>query len=269
MNYVKLIFELKNPEEADILSALLADFPCQGFEENDRQLFAFFDEGEFDHAGIDETLLPFGYTYHTETVPHINWNAQWESNFEPIRINDEVGIRAGFHPAFTDCRYDIVITPKMSFGTGHHETTRMMLEFACETDFEGKSVLDFGCGTGVLAILAYLKGAHPVLGIDNDDWSIENARENCDRNHGASIEISGMDIQAIDQRFDIILANINLNVLLETLPKLKALLSVNGHIFLSGILASDIPKLSECFTGLGFTLKSQKQKKEWVALHII
>ncbi|GBL34902.1 ribosomal protein L11 methyltransferase [Filimonas sp.] len=97
-------------------------------------------------------------------MPHINWNAQWESNFEPIRINDEVGIRAGFHPPFTDCRYDIVITPKMSFGTGHHETTRMILEYSCETDFEGKSVLDFGCGTGVLAILAHLKGAHPVLG---------------------------------------------------------------------------------------------------------
>ncbi len=268
MNYVKLIFELKNSDEADIVSALLADFLCQGFEEHDTQLFAFFNEAEFDQTAIDEVLLPFGYVYQTELVPHINWNAQWESNFEPIRINDDVGVRAGFHPAFTDCRYDIVITPKMSFGTGHHETTRMMLEFACETDFEGKSVLDFGCGTGVLAILAHLKGAHPVLGIDNDDWSIENARENCDRNDGASIEISGTDIQAIDRSFDIILANINLNVLLETLPALRKLLHPHGHIFLSGILISDIPKLSECFTGLGFTLQSQKQKKEWVALHI-
>ncbi len=268
MNYVKLIFDLKNPDDADMLSALLTGMDCQGMEENDTQLFAFFDETVFDEAAIREVLLPFPYLFKKEIVPQINWNAQWESNFEPIRINNEVGVRASFHPPFNDCKFDIVITPKMSFGTGHHETTRMMMEYACETDFENKSVLDFGCGTGVLAILARLKGAHPVLGIDHDQWSIENAKENCERNGCSDIDISDIDIQAIEQTFDIILANINLNVLLETLPKLKKILNAGGHIFLSGILVSDIPKLSECFTGLGFTLHSQKQKKDWVALYV-
>ncbi len=268
MNYVKLIFDLAHPDDADILSALLNDMDCQGIEENDTQLFVFFDEGLFDEAAIRDVLVPFSFLYTKEIVPQINWNAQWESNFEPIRINDEVGVRASFHPPFGDCKFDIEITPKMSFGTGHHETTRMMLEYACETDFQDKSVLDFGCGTGVLAILARLKGAHPVLGIDHDQWSIENAIENCERNKCGDIEISDIDIQAIDQSFDIILANINLNVLLESLPKLKKILNTGGHIFLSGILDSDISTLSACFTALGFTLRSQKQKKDWVALYI-
>ncbi len=268
MNYVKLIFELNKPGDADILSALFSDLNCQGLEETENTLMVFFYENEFDEATVNESIQAFEYMYKKELVPHENWNAQWESNFEPIRINDEVGIRANFHPPFTNCRYDIVITPKMSFGTGHHETTQMMLEFACEIDFANKAVLDFGCGTGVLAIFAAMKGAESVKGIDNDNWSVENATENCIKNKCPQIDISGQDIFTINNTFDIILANINLNILLETLPQLKKILKPKGEIFLSGILFSDIQIISECFTELGFRLISQNRKKDWVALHI-
>lgn len=268
MNYVKLIFDLKSPEEADLISAILSEVECQGFEEKDDQLLAFFYETNFDENKVLELLSPFELKYSKKLIPHENWNAQWESNFEPIRINQEVGLRADFHPPFHDCKYDIVITPKMSFGTGHHETTQMMLEYACETNFKKKAVLDFGCGTGVLAILASLKGAHPVLGIDNDEWSIENAKENCARNQCHEIEISIADIESLKPSFDIILANINLNVLLEHLPAMKKLLSDRGDIFMSGILSSDLAILTEAFVKLGFKLVSQKQKKDWIALHI-
>lgn len=268
MNYVKLIFDLKKPEDADLISAILSEVECQGFEEKDDKLFSFLYEANFDEAQVNELLSPFGFTYIKEIIPHENWNAQWESNFEPIRINHEVGLRADFHPPFQDCRYDIVITPKMSFGTGHHETTQMMLEYACEINFENKSVLDFGCGTGVLAIFASLKGAQPVLGIDNDAWSIENAKENCIRNGCDQVEISISDIESLKSTYDIILANINLNVLLQYLPTMKKLLNAEGNIFMSGVLISDLPALTESFSGLGFKLISQKQKKDWIALHI-
>jgi ribosomal protein L11 methyltransferase len=268
MNYIKLIFEIKNAEEPDIISALLSDMNPQGFEENENQLLAFFHENEFNQATLTEILAPFSFTYKLETIPHENWNAQWESNFEPIRINNEVGVRANFHPPFSECAYDIIITPKMSFGTGHHETTQMMLSYECELDFKGKSVLDFGCGTGVLAIFASLKGASYVKGIDNDAWSIENARENCLMNHCKKIEITDQDIQVLNQTFNVILANINLNVLLVSMVKLKKLLAKDGQIILSGILNSDIPAILTCISELGLRLNSQKQMKDWVALHI-
>jgi len=268
MNYIKLIFDLKETDEGDIITAFLSELNPQGFEQNELKLFAFFNEDEYDDILIKTALQPLHIQFEKLIIPHENWNAQWESNFEPIRINNELGIRANFHPPFTDCKYDIEITPKMSFGTGHHETTQMMLEYACATDFNGKDVFDFGCGTGVLAILASLKGAKTVIGIDNDPWSVENAKENCMKNNCSSIEISIQDLTQINKQFDIILANINLNILLETLPILKNLLRSQGQIYLSGILYSDIPTMSKCFTELGFQLVSSKQKKDWVALHI-
>jgi len=268
MNYVKLIFDLKTPDDGDILAAFLSSMNVQGFEEYDRSLFVFFNEEEYNEAEVKELVAPMSYTFQTEIIPHENWNSQWESNFQPIRISNEVGVRADFHPPFTDCKYDIIITPKMSFGTGHHETTQMMLEFESETPFENKSVLDFGCGTGLLAIFARLKGGNHVIGIDNDEWSMENAKENCLRNQCQDIVISPQDLQTIDGKFDFVLANINLNVLLESFGKMKELLDSGGQIFLSGILLSDIPAISKCFTDLGFELIAQKQKKDWVALHV-
>ncbi len=266
MKYIKLCFDNVNDEQADIISALLDHEEPLGFELNGQQLFVYFSADGYDETNILNLLQPFSFSFTTSEIAHENWNQQWESNFEPIVINNLVGVRAAFHAPLSECEYDIVITPKMSFGTGHHETTRMMLEYLCEVDCAGKSVFDFGCGTGVLAIFAALRGAHPLLGIDNDEWSVENARENADNNGGRAIQISGMSIEEVEGSYDLILANINLNILLAHRSSLKRLLAPGGTLILSGVLLSDIPQLEKAFGECGLTLRSQKQKKDWVAL---
>lgn len=269
MKYVKIIFTLQQADDAEIIMALLAEFPFLGFEQMDTQLLAYCNEDVFDEIVLKELLVDFACSYTSETIAHENWNQVWESNFEPIRVGSDIGVRASFHEALVDCKYEIVITPKMSFGTGHHETTQMMLEYIGEIDCTHKSVFDFGCGTGVLAILATMKGANKIIGIDNDAWSVENAIENCRNNQADDIEISIQDISEIHQRFDIILANINLNILLEYLPQMKSLLNEGGLIIMSGIFVSDISQLKSKFESLGMQQVSMKQKKDWAALCIL
>ncbi|MBK7764360.1 MAG: 50S ribosomal protein L11 methyltransferase [Bacteroidetes bacterium] len=266
MKYVKIVFTLRDAHDAEIIMALLAEFPWLGYEQMDTQLLAYCNEDVFDEIVLKELLGDFVCSYSFETIAHENWNQVWESNFEPIRVGNDIGVRASFHEALVDCKYEIVITPKMSFGTGHHETTQMMLEYIGEIDCRQKSVFDFGCGTGVLAILAKMKGANKIVGIDNDAWSVENAIENCRNNHASDIEISIQDIREIHQTFDIILANINLNILLEHLPQMKALLHEGGLIIMSGIFVSDIPQLKNKFELLGMQQVSTKQKKDWAAV---
>lgn len=268
MNYVKLSFETSKTEDAELIMALLSDFEVQGFEQQEKELFAYFKEDQYEEAEIEACLAAFQIKYTKSLVPHENWNANWESNFEPVQVGNEIGIRAHFHPAFKNCKYEIVITPKMSFGTGHHETTQMMLEFGVETNFNGKSVFDFGTGTGVLAIFAALKGASKILAIDNDPWSIENAIENCKQNNCTQVEVSLEDIGNIHRTFDIILANINLNVLQESLPIMKKMLALQGQIYLSGILETDQPNMEKCISSIGLSLVSSKRKGNWLALHI-
>lgn len=268
MNSTKLVFKLQSAEQGDILTALFSHLNMDGSEQNELEWIAYFPSKDFDEVEIQKIITPFALTYTKEIIEPQNWNALWESNFEPILINDQVGVRAHFHPPFENCQYDIEITPKMSFGTGHHETTRMMLQYVSELDCNNLRVFDFGCGTGVLAILAKLKSAGYTAGIDNDDWSVENAIENCTKNHCESIEISKNTLQDFESTFDLILANINLNVLLNTLPRLKEMLTYDGNLYLSGILDSDLTQMQEKINSLGFTIISSKQIKNWMALHI-
>lgn len=268
MNSVQLTFEIKNTEQADLLTALLSDYGLEGTEETATTLLAYFPAESFDEEGVLNAVAGVSTLQDKQLIAPQNWNATWESNFEPIRINEDVHVRAHFHPPVPEARFDLLITPKMSFGTGHHETTRMMLEYVYETDCEGKSVLDFGCGTGVLAILAKRKGAADTIGTDHDDWCVENAKENCRLNNCSDIEISKQTVEELRPGFDLILANINLNVLLETLPRLYELLNSHGDLFLSGILVSDLPTMEDALHRLSFTLVSQKTRKNWIALHI-
>lgn len=268
MNSVRLTFQTETPEQADILTALLSEHGLEGTEESGQTLIAYFPAGTFHEEEILEAVGNVAPLLEKHIIEPQNWNATWESNFEPIRINHQVNIRAHFHPPATDALYDLLITPKMSFGTGHHETTRMMLEFLCETDCSGKSVLDFGCGTGVLAILAKRKNAGRTVGIDHDDWSVDNALENCRLNDCADIHISKQTLDDLAEPFDLIVANINLNVLLETLPRLYELLNSGGDLFLSGILNSDGPAMEEAINRHSFHLMARKSEKNWLALHI-
>jgi ribosomal protein L11 methyltransferase len=268
MNSIKLIFKTANSDQGDYISGLLSSLEIEGSEQIEGELYIYIQESNYNESDVKTLLQGHPFDFSTEILPMQNWNAVWESNFEPIRIHQTVGVRAHFHPPFTDCQYDILITPKMSFGTGHHETTQMMLTYLCDTDCSNKSVFDFGCGTGVLAIFAKLKGSAETIGIDNDAWSVENAIENCIQNKCRDIQISDDTLQEFNKPFDIILANINLNVLLETLPKLHEMLKSDGVLYLSGILISDINTISERFINLGFELISKKQLQTWSALHI-
>ena len=267
MNYTQLRFTISQPEMTDVLIARLNELPILGTEEMVGQLIAYFNEGDLNEDNLHMVLDGLNYEYQVEEIPHENWNANWESNFEPIRVNDQVGIRASFHPPFSDVTYDLEITPKMSFGTGHHETTRMMVELMCEQDFTGDRVLDFGTGTGVLAILAFKMGASQVLGTDNDTWCIESGIENYSKNQCEAVRITGQTLEELNETFDIILANINLNILLEFMPQIRRLLAKDGKIFLSGILDSDLPAMSQCLETHGFKVQQVVQKKNWIAIY--
>lgn len=268
MNSVKLIFENTDEQKSDMITALLSTEGAEGFEYADNHFYAFFAENNFDENVIETILEPFDFHFKKEIIAPQNWNEEWEKNFEPILINDEVGVRAFFHPPFEHIKYDIEITPKMSFGTGHHATTQLMLQYGCETDFEGKTVFDFGCGTGVLAIFASMKKASHIVAIDNDAWSVENAKENCERNHCHNIDVSLDDIEILQEPFDMILANINLNILIQYKHQLKKLLKPEGKLYMSGLLTSDKSTITSEYVEMGFEVKSQKQQKEWIALEM-
>ena len=205
-------------------------------------------------------------TFNKKIIATINWNTKWESEFHPILIGEDCVVRADFHNP-EDKKFELVINPKMSFGTGHHQTTFMMLSFALVQDFKEKRILDMGCGTGVLAILASLKGAKSIDAIDNDSWCIENAAENIQRNNCTNVSVFlGEFISLPEPTYDIIFANINRNVLLEQIPSYVAALKPDGILFLSGFFEADIYSLNKCCQNEGVYLNEEKQKDSWRAL---
>jgi ribosomal protein L11 methyltransferase len=267
MKTMQYIVSVPEGDDADLLLAKIQSDGLQGVEQQAEQMLIYWDADQADHEMLLDVLKD--YPFSAELLEAQNWNATWESNFQPIRITDQVGIRADFHPPFQDCLYDLVITPKMSFGTGHHETTHMMVTWLDEMDLQNQSVFDFGCGTGVLAILAAKKGASKVIGIDNDFWSIENARENVLRNEVPQVQIDAEDITQISGPFDLILANINLNVLLTHMKDLYHLLKSGAGLILSGILLSDESTMQEALKAHGFSIRDQKSRGQWLSLYVI
>ncbi len=207
-------------------------------------------------------------SYLEEQIPSQNWNEVWESNFQPVIVEDFVAIRAGFHPPIETVQHEIVITPKMSFGTGHHATTYMMMRQMRDIDFAGKSVFDFGTGTGVLAILSEKLGAAKVLAIDNDEWSIDNASENIKRNNCSTIEINKAESAKGNNHFDVILANINKNVILDNLDNLASQLKPDGSLLLSGLLANDADEIIESAGRLSFKLKHKETTDNWLLISL-
>lgn len=270
--YTAVYFDIQ-PElqpASDILIAQLAEWPFESFEETETGLNAYIPTVDFkpeilNHIDILQQA-EFQISYRFENIEPVNWNETWEQQFEPIRIDDRCIIRADFHPS-ENLPHDIVITPKMSFGTGHHETTYMMLTWLLDQDFTGKSVLDMGAGTAVLAILAAQRGAQPVVAIDNDPWCFENATENCQANHCESIEVVLGDAAALAGRtFDVIIANINRNILLQDMATYVGCLQPGGQLYLSGFYTHDIEALTTCCTDLGLTYVGQKERNNWASL---
>lgn len=278
MNYfeLKLVFSKAEPWK-EVFTALLAEIGCDSFSdgETDNELLAYITDEDFHAETVENLLTTHGYDvqiqFETRPVKTENWNAIWESNYSPVLIADQCFIRAPFHEPMKDVRYEIVIEPKMSFGTAHHETTSMMIEYVLQESLENKSVLDMGAGTGILAILAYKRGANPVVAIDNDEWAYLNNIENNTRNYAEAIEVKLGDATTIKgDRYQVIIANINRNILLRDLSDYEKCLEPNGTIFLSGFyVEEDLKMIQEKCEKLGLQYVSHQEKNKWCAAKFI
>jgi len=266
MTYTAVYFENIPEEQRGILVALLTDIGYEGFEEEESTLKAYIPEARFDHEKFQELIRERRLSYSIDRLPDTNWNTVWESNFQPVTVSRFCHIRAGFHPPQQDVLHEIVITPKMSFGTGHHATTFMMIRQMEELVLTGRRVLDFGTGTGVLAILAEKMGATRIVAIDTDDWSIQNARENFQQNAATRVELRQADSAAIEETVDIILANIIRQVIVDNFPLFIARLSPGGILLLSGLLAEDEAVIMEQAAGVGLRLEKKLVQDGWLCL---
>lgn len=256
----------------DILVAQLADAGYEGFEETGETLVSYIPEALFNEQELLDILQPHGIAYTKEAIAQANWNALWESSFQPVLVDDFCGIRADFHePLKEQVVHEIVITPKMSFGTGHHATTYSMIRLMREVDFKCKKVFDFGTGTGILAILAERLGAAETDAIDIDEWAVNNSIENVAANHTPHVKVWQADnLEAIaDKTYDILLANINRNILLANMSHMKRILKVNGLLILSGILQEDEPIIIRSANAENLDLERKATKEQWIALSLI
>lgn len=250
-------------EQQELLISDLSDLGANGFEQTDTHLLVYFDEQGFPSYEVNELLKD--YNTSVQNIQQQNWNAVWESNFQPVIVEDFCAVRAPFHDPINDVAHEIVIMPKMSFGTGHHATTWMMMAQMRNIDFTGKKVFDFGTGTGILAILAEKLGAASVTAIDNDEWSIENGQENTARNGCTKIDLYFASSVPAEQ-FDIILANINRNVILMHLSYLVQAVVPQGLILFSGLLVDDEPAIVDACTQAGLRLLRQQTRNNWISL---
>jgi ribosomal protein L11 methyltransferase len=268
MDHIRITFADLQPEQKEILIAQLADAGYEGFEETDTTLDAFIREPNFDIKLLNEIAFKYQTSYSSSKIAETNWNQIWESSFEPVVVDDYVAIRADFHQPIISTKFEIVITPKMSFGTGHHATTYMMVELMKGINLTGKLVLDFGTGTGILAILAEKLGAGKIHAIDNDDWSIANAEENFKKNNCSKIILKKASAISSKIKYDIVLANINKNVILENFSTLSDQLNNEGEILISGLLQDDKGEILSIATQLHLSLKKELIRNNWIALQL-
>ncbi|MBP0612414.1 50S ribosomal protein L11 methyltransferase [Chryseobacterium sp. cx-311] len=269
-NYLEFDFKISPLQPwNEILMAELIEVGFDSFTEEHEGILAYvpkdiFDEKELSNIALmNNEEIKISYTY--REMPNINWNEEWEKNFEPIYVADKVLIRAEFHEPNSNL-HEIVIQPKMSFGTGHHPTTHLMIQQMLEMDFTGKTVLDMGCGTSVLAIFAKQRGAGRTVAIDIDEWSVENSKENAVRNN-VELDISlGTADNLGSEKFDIILANINRNILISDIPTYEGVLNSGGQLLLSGLCFFDVDDILEVCTKANLVLKNRQQREEWMSL---
>jgi len=270
MSYLSYQFTVSPPEPgSEILMALISDFGFESFDFNDNGFTAYIKEESASNIDLSEFVFDdFTFNCEIKKIPLVNWNAEWEKNFEPVLVDDLLYIRAPFHQANTKVKHEIVIMPKMSFGTGHHQTTRLVCKAMFETEFKHKRILDMGCGTGILAILAKFLGANDILAIDIDEWSVENSIENCNTNNCSDIVVKKGDIDLLEneQAFDIIIANINKNILKAHLPVYANKLVAGGKLFLSGFFTTDMDELKTIAAANNLTFSSFKNENEWAML---
>ena len=279
MNYIKISINVANlPEyKADVLTFELGEIGFSTFETENDTLIAYAKQTDFSAESLkqmaeDNELSSDDYS--VEEVEDKDWNEEWEKNyFQPIVVDggeSKCVIHSSFHTDVPEAEYDIVINPKMSFGTGHHETTSSMLRWILSDSMQGKKVLDMGCGTAVLGILAKMRGADYVMGVDIDEWCKENATESAAINNiDMEIKLGDASILPKENTFDVILANINRNILLADMDKYVACLNNGGNLYMSGFYTEDIPVIKEKAESLGLKYEDFKEKNNWVAVKFL
>ena len=269
-NYLEFNFKIQPLQPwNEILMAELIEIGFDSFTEEYDGILGYIQKELFKEEELKEVQLlqnpDINISYTFKEMPNINWNEEWEKNFSPINIEDQVSIRAEFHEN-QNLPHEIIIQPKMSFGTGHHATTYLMIQQMLDMDFKSKTVLDMGCGTSVLAIFAKQQGAGKTVAIDIDEWSVENSIENAARNK-VELEISqGTADNLGSENYDIILANINRNILISDIPTYVSILNNGGQLLLSGLCFFDVDDILEVCTEQKLTLKKKIQREEWVSL---
>jgi len=273
MNYTGYIFTITPLQPAtEILIAELGELGFESFEETSTGLNAYIQTKDCYENILDNVFAlsspEFDITFTSSEIEQVNWNAEWEKNFEPIQVDNKVSVIAPFHEK-SGLEYEIVIEPKMSFGTGHHETTHLMLKHLLELDLANKSVLDMGTGTGILAIFAEMKGAQPIDAIDIDEWCFINTEENVEKNNCKHITPYQGDASLLQtQKYDVIIANINRNILLNDMDVYNNCLNDGGKLLLSGFYTQDIPFLKERTKDLGLTIQKTYTRNNWVGLQL-
>ncbi|MEI8136716.1 MAG: 50S ribosomal protein L11 methyltransferase [Bacteroidota bacterium] len=270
MSYLSYQFTVSPPEPgSEILMALISEYEFDSFDFNDSGFRAYIKEESATNVDLSNfEFEDFKFTVEIKKIPLTNWNAEWEKNFEPVLVDDLLSVRAPFHEANKTVKHEIVIMPKMSFGTGHHQTTRLVCKAMCETDFKNKRILDMGSGTGILAILAHILGAKDILAIDIDEWSVENSIENCATNKCGDIFVKKGDIDSLmdEKPFDIIIANINKNILKMHLPVYSTKLVAGGKLFLSGFFTTDMDELKAVAESNDLKFVWFKNENEWAMM---
>ena len=271
--YIAYDFNVSPKEPAtEMLIAQLGYVGFESFVEQDYGVTAYIQKQEWNSKILEDVFMlnsnEFNITFEHNEIAQTNWNEEWEKNFNPIQVDDLVSIRAPFHTN-PSLQFDIVIEPKMSFGTGHHETTHMMVQHLLALDLDTKKVLDMGCGTGILAIFAEMKGAKPIDAIDIDSWCYENSLENIQRNNCNHITVYEGDASLLKEKYDVIIANINRNILLSDIKTYTDCLNENGVLLLSGFYKEDIVIIEDEVTKYGLTFETMIQRNNWVALKYV
>ncbi|MFK5878922.1 MAG: 50S ribosomal protein L11 methyltransferase [Flavobacteriaceae bacterium] len=272
--YISYNFTVSPKEPtSEILIAELGYAGFESFVDTENGFTGYIQKSEWNENILDSIFVlnndEFKISYEIEEIEQVNWNKEWEKNFNPIQVDDLVSIRAPFHDA-PDLKYDIVIEPKMSFGTGHHETTHMMVQHLNRLDLVGKKTLDMGCGTGILAIFAEMKGAEPIDAIDIDTWCYENSIENVERNNCEHISVYEGDASLLkDKKYDVLIANINRNILLNDMRTYADCLNDNAILLLSGFYKEDIPVIEKEISKYDLKIESVIERNNWVSLKCV
>lgn len=276
MKYLEFTFHTTPCTETtnDVLSAVLAEIGFDSFVENEGGIIAYILQDQFDESTLQEALANFpientGVRYTYEEAEDKNWNEEWEKHyFQPIIVDERCVIHSTFHRNIPAMEYDIVINPQMSFGTGHHETTHLIISELLQADLEGKSLLDMGCGTSILAILARMRGAKPITAIDIDSWCVENSIENIALNRVTDIEVELGDAAILEGRkpFDVIIANINRNILLADMKHYVQCMNAGAILYMSGFYTDDIPMIKEEAANNGLRFVHYRERNNWAAV---